>query len=154
MASNISVMCQPYCGVIVHAPRALELRAGLLVGLDVLEAGEAVRDRAHVAAALHVVLAAQRVEPRAVAADVAGQQREVDEREDVVDRVVVLGDAERPADLRAVGPGVGVRDLLDDVRRDAGELLAALERVGLDRRDVRVEALGRVLDELAVVQAA
>ena len=42
-------------------------------------------------------------EPGAVAADVAGQQREVDQREHVVDRVVVLGDAERPADLRALG---------------------------------------------------
>ena len=59
------------------------------------------------------------LQPRAVAADVAGQQREVDQREDVVDRVVVLGDAERPADLRAVGARVGVRDVPDHVGRDA-----------------------------------
>ena len=46
-------------------------RARLGVALDVLEARQLVRDRAHVAAALHVVLAAQRVEAGAVAADVA-----------------------------------------------------------------------------------
>ena len=38
--------------------RGVEPAAGLAVGLDVLEAGELVRDRTHVAAALHVVLPA------------------------------------------------------------------------------------------------
>ena len=56
-------------------------------------------------------------EARPVAADVSGQQREVDDREDVVDGVVVLGDAERPAHLRAVGARVRVRHLADHVRR-------------------------------------
>ncbi len=46
-----------------RAPRPLEARARVRVALDVLEARELVRDRAHVAAALDVVLAAQRVEP-------------------------------------------------------------------------------------------
>ena len=124
-------MCQPYSARSPRPTRARTSRAPLRRSRCPGSPG-AVRDRAHVAAALDVVLAAQRVEPAAVAADVAGQQREVDQRENVVDRVVVLGDAERPADLRAVGPGVGVRDVLDDVRRDAGELLAALERVRLD----------------------
>ena len=68
-----------------HAPRLLEPRACLVVSLDVLEARELVGDGAHVAAALHVVLTAQRVEPRAEAADVAAEEREVDQREDVVD---------------------------------------------------------------------
>ena len=54
------------------APRRLELAPGRVV-LDVLEPGQLVRQRAHVAAALHVVLAAQRVEPGAVAADVAAR---------------------------------------------------------------------------------
>ena len=39
--------------------RGVEPTASLVVGLDVLEAGELVRDRAHVAAALHVVLPAE-----------------------------------------------------------------------------------------------
>ena len=36
----------------------------------------------------------RQVQPRAIATNVPGEQREVDEREDVVDGVVVLGDAE------------------------------------------------------------
>jgi hypothetical protein len=137
----------------LRVPHPLELRHRLGVGLEVLEAGEPVGDRAHIAPTLHVVLAAQRVQARAVASDVADQQREVDERQDVVDGVVVLGDAQRPADLRALGARVRVRDVLDHVGRYPAELLAALERVGLERRDVLLEALRRPRDELAVVQA-
>ena len=103
IASNI-------CGQVPAVPRRDRARptplrslARIVVVDDVLEAGQAVGDGAHVAAALHVVLAAQRVEAGAVAADVAGQQRQVDERQHVVDPVVVLGDAERPAQLGPVG---------------------------------------------------
>ena len=154
IASNIWVRCQPYRGWMVTPQACSYLRARLVVALDVLEARQLVRDRAHVAAALHVVLAAQRVEARAVAADVAGQQRQVDQAEDVVDRVVVLGDAERPADHRAVGVRVGVRRLADQIGRHAGFALAPLERPRLDARRVLVEAGRRALDELAVVQPA
>ena len=77
----------------------------------------ASRDGAHVAAALHVVLPAQRHQAGAVAPDVPGEQREVDQREHVVGGVVVLGDAQRPADLGAVGGGVGVRELADQLGR-------------------------------------
>ena len=121
------------------APRRLELRPQLVV-LDVLEAGQPVGQRAHVAAALDVVLAAQRVDAAAVAPDVPGQQGEVDQREDVVDRVVVLGDAEGPADHRPVGLGVGVGQLADRLGRDAGLALGVLERVRLDRGAVGLEA--------------
>ena len=102
----------------------LEPRAGLGVVLDVLEARQLVGDRAHVAAALHVVLAAQRVEAAPVPADVPAEQPQVDQRQHVVDGVVVLGDAERPADLGAVGPRVGVRELADHLGGDPGRLLA------------------------------
>ena len=57
-----------------HAPGLVELRPERVV-LDVLEARQPVGQGAHVAAALDVVLAAQRVEAAAVPADVAGQQR-------------------------------------------------------------------------------
>ncbi len=108
-------------------PRGVELRPRDVV-LDVLEAGQLVRQGAHVAAALDVVLAAQRVEPGAPATDVTAQQGEVDEGEHVVDGVVVLGDAERPAQLGAVGAGVGVGQLADGLGRDAGDRRATLER--------------------------
>ena len=66
---------------------------------DVLEAGELVGQRTHVAAALHIVLAAQRHQARAPTTDVAGEEGEVAQRLHIVDTVVVLGDAEGPEDL-------------------------------------------------------
>ena len=67
---------QPRLGIERDAPVGLEQRAGLAIG-DVAVAGKFVREAAHVAGALHVVLAAQRVHPDAGPADVAGRHREV-----------------------------------------------------------------------------
>ena len=71
---------------------------------DVPVAGQLVRERAHVAGALHVVLAAQRVDADAVAADVAGGHGEVGHAHDHRRALAVLGDAEAVVDRR-VGPG-------------------------------------------------
>ena len=71
--------------------------------------GERVRQRAVVGRALHVVLAAQRQQRRARAADVAGQQREVADQPDALGAVAVLGHAEAPEDAGAVGLRVQVR---------------------------------------------
>ena len=100
----------------IGAPQAASNGARASSSSRSWNAGQLVGDGAHVAAALHVVLAAQRDQAGAVAADVAGEQRQVDQREHVVGRVVVLGDAEGPADLRPVGAGVGVRQLADQRR--------------------------------------
>ena len=135
-----------------HAPLGVELGAQRVV-LDVLEAGQAVGQGAHVAAALDVVLATERVDAAAVPPDVAGEQHERDQREDVVDRVVVLGDAERPADHRARRRREGVGQLADRLGRDAGLALGVLERVRLDLGPVGLEAVGRAVDELAVLEA-
>ncbi len=101
------------------SPGPLEFRAQFVV-FNVLEARQSVGDRAHIAAALDVVLAAQRIETAAVAAHVAGEEGEVDEGDNVVDGVVMLGDAEGPADLRALSSGVGVRCRPDDFAGHAG----------------------------------
>ena len=79
-----------------------------------------------------------------------GEQRQIDEGDDVVHRVVVLGDAERPADLGTVGAGVRVRRLPDDFRRDAGDLLGVLQGVGLDVGPERLEIGRGALDERQV----
>ena len=130
-------------------PGALERRAH--VGIEnVLEARKAIGNRAHVAATLHVVLTAQRVESRAVTAHVSGKQREVDQREHVVDGIVMLGDAERPADHGAIGSRVGVSGLLNGVRRNARLALRERERVGLDAGPVRLESSRGVADESRV----
>ena len=60
------------------APLGVELGPQRVV-LDMLETGEAVGEGAHVAAALDVVLATQRVDATAVAADMTGQQHQVDQ---------------------------------------------------------------------------
>ena len=83
----------------------------------------------------------------------AAQQREVDQREHVVDADVVLGDAERPADHRPVGARVGVRGVADHVGRDAGESLALGEREGLDVRGVLREPGRGTIDEAVVHEA-
>ena len=82
-----------------RAPRRLELRAEPSSRRS-WKPGSRFGMRAHVSPTLDVVLAAQRLQAGAPLADLAGQQREVDQREDVVDGVVVLGDPERPAELR------------------------------------------------------
>ena len=78
---------------------------------------------------------------------------EVDQGEDVVDGVVVLGDAEGPADHRLVGRRERVGQLADRVGRDAGLALGVLERVGLDLGLVGLEVARRPLDELLVLEA-
>src|SRR5206468_10005283 len=77
-----------------NAPVFFELLAQSGV-LDVLKTRETIRQSAHVAAPLLIVLAAKRIEPAAVFADVTRQQREIDQRQDVIDCVVMLGDVYR-----------------------------------------------------------
>ena len=152
MAFSICVRFSPFFGWIFDAPERLEARAGRMILLDVLEAGELVGNGAHVATPLHVVLAAQRVAPASPSTDVPGQERQVDQREDVVDGVVVLGDAEGPADHRLVGGGQRVRRLANDVGGHAALRFGEFKRVRFDRRSIRLVALRRVLDELRVGQ--
>ena len=133
------------------APRRAELLAHRRIE-DVLETCEPVGDGAHVATALHVVLPAQWIEAGAVTTDVTTQQRQVDQRQHVVDGVVVLGDAQRPAHLGAVGASVRVRELDDCLDGYAGDLAATDEGPLLDRRGIRLEAGGGPIDEVAVDQ--
>jgi hypothetical protein len=67
-------------------------------------AGQLVRERAHVAGALHVVLSTQRVDADALAADVAGGHREVGHAHHHRGALAVLGDAEAVVNRR-VRPG-------------------------------------------------
>jgi hypothetical protein len=132
--------------------RALEFRAQLRV-LHVLKSRQAIRNCAHVAAALHVVLPAQRIEPAAVAPNVARQQPEINQRQHIVHCVVMLGDAEGPANLRALGFGVGVGGLANHFRGNARFALGALQRVLLDACSIGFESAGGMLNELLVGQA-
>ena len=90
------------------AKRALRLRV-----VDALVVGVHHRDQAGVGRALHVVLAAQRVQAGARAADLAGHQRQRDQAARVVGAVHVLADAHAPQDHRALAGGVQARHLAD-----------------------------------------
>ncbi len=90
-----------------HSPSLLETQP-ILLGLDVTEARVLVRDGAHVAPALDVVLPPERVQAGAGLADVAGQQREVDQGQDVVHAGDMLGDPQRPADLGPLRVAIGM----------------------------------------------
>ena len=63
-----------------------------------------MRERAHVAGALHIVLAAQRIDADAVAADIAGRHGEIGHAHDHGRALAVLGDAEAVID-RAIAAG-------------------------------------------------
>src|SRR6266436_8563609 len=89
-------------------PGVLEFRAQLRI-LHVLEAGQAVRDRSHVSAALHIVLSPQRIHTAAVSPDMSGKQRKIDQRYHVVHGVVMFRNPQRPANLCAFGLRVSVR---------------------------------------------
>src|SRR5215467_1569129 len=66
----------------------------------------------------------------------------------------MLGDAERPADLRARSFGVGVSHSADGFGWDAGFAFGALERVFFDVRLVRLEIARGMPDELFIGQTS
>ena len=105
----------------LDAPQALEHLARRVVG-DMAIAGEFVRERAHVARALHVVLAAQRVHADALAADIAGRHGEIGDRHDRRRALRMLGDAEAVIDRGVAAGRVEPRRLAHGLRIDAGRL--------------------------------
>src|SRR3546814_18356557 len=89
---------------------------------------------------LHVVLAAQRMQPGAGPADLTGGQRQRDQAAGVVGAVDVLRDAHAPEDDRPLGLGVEPRDLADRRRRDAADLFHLLRRIVREMRLERGES--------------
>ena len=113
---------------------------------------EVRRERADVARALHVVLAAERVRARAGLAEVAGQDGEVREAANARDALRLLGDAEAVEDRRGRRRRVEMRRLLDERGGDAGDRLHLLRIVRAEMLGVGLEALGARLDERAIVE--
>ena len=100
IASNISDRCQPFAGGTV-TPHARSNFARTSSFSTCWKPGNRSGSAPMSPPPCTLFWPAQRVDPGAPAADMAGQQAEVDEGEHVVDRRVMLGDAERPADHRA-----------------------------------------------------
>ena len=110
---------QARLGVELDVPHRLELVAHR-VARDMAIAGQFVRERAHVAGALHVILAAQRVHADAGAADIAGRHREVGDRDHRGRALAVLGDAEPVIDRAIAAGGELPRGFAQVFRIDAG----------------------------------
>ena len=138
-------------GIELDAPGLLVFRPDFRI-LHRLVVGEEHRDQAGVGRALHVVLATQRMKPRAGPADLAGDQRERDQAARVVGAVGVLRHAHAPEDDGALGASVGARDFLQCVRLDAADRGHLLRREVLDVLLPCVEAFDVGLDVLLVIQ--
>ena len=130
-ASMISTTVLPRFGIELDAPGRLVLGADLGV-LDRLVVGEEHRDQAGVGGALHVVLAAQRMQAGARPADLAADQRQRDQAARVVGAVGVLRHAHAPEDDRALGAREGARHVAQHVRLDAADRRHLLRRELLD----------------------
>ncbi len=135
----------------LHAPRLFVLGADVRI-LDRLVVGEEHRDQTRVGRALHVVLAAQRMQTRTRTADLAGDERERNETARVVGAVRVLRHAHAPEDDRAFGAGIGARHFTKCVGVDAADRRHFLGRELLDVFLPGVEALDVGLDVLLVVE--
>ena len=118
-----------------------------------LKSGEPVGQSAHVAAALNIVLAAERIQSSAIKSDMSGQQREIGQRENIVNCVVVFGDSERPANHRLICSSKRMRHFLNDVRSHARLVGRVLERIRLDRTAVFVESRCRVVDKFLALES-
>ena len=136
----------------ISAPHALlELPHDLGV-VDRLVSGQVVRVRARVVQALDVVLAAKRVQPGRLVAEVPGHEHEVRERPDVVDAARVLGDAEGVEDRRVPLARVLARGGADVLGGDSRDALCILRRVAHDDLAHGVEVVGEVADVLLVLK--
>ena len=142
-----ALLCRNLC-----SPGFFKLAAQRVI-FNMLEAGQPIWDCAHVTAALHVVLSAQRTDAAAVSAHVAGKQRQIDQRHHVVNSVVVLGDSKRPAELRAASAGIRVRHLLDGRCWNSGFALGVLQRELLHVVAIGLKSAGGVLNKFCIRQA-
>ncbi|MNM80225.1 hypothetical protein D3C81_921890 [compost metagenome] len=119
-----------------HAPQRLEGGVGgRVIHAPVVRIHH--RDQPRVGRALHVVLAAQRMQTRARPADLARHQRQRDQAARVVRAMHVLGHAHAPQDHRSLRGGVEPGHLADGFRVDAAdrghELRAVRGHIGRQR---------------------
>ena len=135
----------PAVGDPVLAHVVVDGRLGVRRRVEV--ARHVVVEHRHVARALHVRLAAQRVDAAAGLADVAEQELQDRERPDPLHAGRVLGHPERVEDGRRPVLRHRLRDLPDLLGRNAGDPLARLQRVPRD------EGLQAREDAVRVIQA-
>src|SRR5262249_36733799 len=131
-------------------PRLFKLASRRVV-VDSLITRIVPRHCARIRCALHVVLPAQRIESRALAAYVAGEQCEMDKGHSVVGAVRVLGNTEGPVNRCVLCRRIHPRRLNDEASVDAGNRLSIFRRELFDRPAEILEAFGAPLDEILVI---
>ena len=138
-----------------HAPVFLEQLPRRIDG-NVPIARELMRERTHVAGALHVVLTAQRIYADARPADIAGRHGEIGDRHDGGRALAVLGDAEAVVDRTVAAGRVEPRGAADRLRRHAGDFRDFLGTVARLRNEIRpvqeFVPVATLADELFVVK--
>ena len=110
-------------------PQYSENQACAFRVVDALVIREHHRDQAGVGGALHVVLAAQRVQAGAGTADLAGNHRQRDQAARIVGAVDVLRNTHAPEDHRTLRSREQARDFAQRVGVDAGDLGGFLRAV-------------------------
>ena len=147
----ISTTVLPRFGIELDAPGLLVFGADLRV-LHRPVVGEEHRDQAGIGSALHIVLAAQRMQPGAGPADLAGDQRQRDQAARIVGAVGVLRHAHAPENDGAFGARIGARDLAQRIGRDAADRRHLFGREVFDVFLPGVETFDIGLDILLVVE--
>ena len=110
------------------------------------------RDQAGVGSALHVVLAAQRMQSGAGTADLARRQRQRDQAARIVGAMDVLADAHAPEDDRGLRARIEPRHFLQRLGRYAADRFHLLRREILDALGEFIKAFGVARDILLVGQ--
>ena len=136
---------------LLHAPGGLELGPGRRV-LHLLITGEDVGQRPHVAGALHVVLAAQRVDAAAFKADVSQEHLEVGAAHDVIDAAGMLGDPQGIDQHQGADRGQAAGDIDQHLHADAGNGRGPLRRILHDLGLQGLEAGAAGFDILLIIE--
>ena len=122
---------EPGLRIELAAPKVFESGPCVIV-VHTLIVGKHHGDQPRVRRALHVVLAAQRMQSAPRTAHLPGDQAKRDQAAGVIGPVDVLGNAHAPQDHRAPGSREHSGDLADGLRRNSAEGLHRLRREPFD----------------------
>ena len=134
-----------------HAPRLRELGA-VFRELHVLVARISIRQRAHIAGALHVILTAHRVHANVCFTQITGQHREAGERAHGFHALVELGHAHAPENGGGFCPGIHSGRLTNLLCANAGYRFDGFRRIALDYFLILFKAFCTGRDKRLVVQ--
>ncbi len=135
----------------VDPPGIGELLPDSRIG-HILIAGEHIRQNAHIAGALNIVLPAHGTDTDGRAAEVAGQQCQAGKPFDDIDGLAKLSHAHSPHYGGGRGRREGAHCLTNVAGGDAGEVFYALWGILFHRLPIGLKSFGKPRDVVLVVQ--